>query len=100
MKIETNKSVFMKKSNSADTSAMYTPSLLGGSVSYGMNVSDIDCGCVSGLYLVQTGGDCNEDARTGSPSCPVIEVMEANKSGFNVSASNSCSLKMKENGVA
>ncbi len=70
--IENNKSVFMKKSNSAETSAMYMPSLVGGSVSYGMNVSDIDCGCVSGLYLVQTGGDCNEDERTGNPTCPMI----------------------------
>ena len=100
VQIENNKSVFMKKSNDWETSAMYKPSLLGGSVSYGMNVSDIDCGCVSGLYLVQTGADCNEDERTGTPSCPVIEVMQANKSGFNVSASSSCSLKIKEDGVA
>ena len=100
VKIEQNNSVFIKKSQSADTSAHYKPSLVGGSVSYSMNVSGIDCGCVSGLYLVQTGADCNEDALTGAPTCPVIKVMQANNSGFNLSAGDSCSLKMKEDGVA
>ncbi len=100
VQIENNKSVFMKKENSAETSAMYKPNLVGGSVSYGMNVKDIDCGCVSGLYLVKTSEECNEDARTENPVCPTIEVMQANKNGFNVSAGDSCSLKMKEDGVA
>jgi hypothetical protein len=79
---------------------MYTPSLVGGSVQFITDVSKIDCGCVSGAYLVQTGADCGEDPLTGEPTCPTIEIMQANKYGFNTNVSGTCALKMKEDGVA
>ena len=99
IEVEENKAVFIKAQNSAETSAMYTPSLLGGSVQFTTDVSQIDCGCVSGAYLVQTGAECGEDPLTGEPTCPNIEIMQANKFGFNTNVSGTCALKMKEDGI-
>ncbi len=57
--IDQNKAVFMKASTEASIDQMYKPNLLGGSVTYSTDVSNIGCGCVSGLYLVKTGEDCD-----------------------------------------
>ncbi len=107
--IESNKAVFMMKENKADDASIYKPSILGGSVSFEADVSKIDRGCVAGLYLVKTGPECGQDERTGNPTCPSIDVMQANKWGFNMAAhpcangncdsASMCSYNMMNNGA-
>ncbi len=59
--VEDNKAVFIMDENQADLYSVYKPWLIGGSVQMTTNVSQIDSGCVSGLYLVKTGPECGFD---------------------------------------
>jgi len=59
--VESNKAVFIMNENSADINKVYLPWLIGGSVEITTNVSEIESGCVSGLYLVKTGPECGFD---------------------------------------
>jgi len=45
-----------KDSITLATEGYYSPNLLGGSVSYDVDVSGADCGCVDTFYLVQMPG--------------------------------------------
>lgn len=108
--VQPNKAVFMKTNTQGGIDSMYKPDLLGGSVSYIANVNDTGCGCVSGLYLVKTGGDCDQDPTSNLPTCPSFDLMEASKYGFNTNAHpcangtcdarSQCDLKTKEDGIA
>ena len=65
----------------------YKPALRGGSIEYDVDLSDFDCGCVAGLYMVKMDDEsCSEGAKTGTPQCPHIDIMQANPWGFNASA--------------
>ena len=70
--------------NQADIDQVYQPSIRGGSVEYVTNMSNIENGCVSGLYLVKTSDECGFDQQTGKPNCRSIDVMQANKYDFNM----------------
>jgi hypothetical protein len=35
--------------------AFYSPSILGGSIEYDVDLKDVGCGCNAALYLVQAG---------------------------------------------
>jgi len=60
-------------------------------LSFDVNVSDVGCNCAAGVFLVALDGDkCTEgeyDESTGQPECPTIDVMKANKLGFQTAAS-------------
>jgi hypothetical protein len=109
LSVEANKAVFVKASEEQSIDAMYKPNLLGGSVKYTANVSAIGCGCVSGLYLVKTSADCDQDPTSTKPTCPSFDLMEANRHGFNLNAhpcangtcdaASQCDLKTKEDGI-
>ena len=88
--ISTNNHFTIKRNawDGHDFAAKYL--LRGGSVEYDVDLSQMDCGCVAGLYLVQDNEWCDpEAAQNGAPQCASIDVMQANKAGFNVSA-NPC----------
>jgi hypothetical protein len=92
------RSYLTRASNSRDlaTEGYYYPNLLGGSVSYDVDVSGADCGCIDAFYLVQMPGH-NKDgsiastdgfgycdaAHTVDVYCPEFDLMEANLYGFN-----------------
>ena len=89
---------------------MFKPYLRGGSISYEVDLSSNDCGCVAGVYLVNTSADCGHKAQeNGDPQCPSIDIMQANPYGFNVQAHpcsggscdaiSQCDLNMKMDGV-
>lgn len=59
--VENNKAVFIMNENKPEEENIYKPWLIGGSVQVKANVSQIDSGCVSGLYLVRTGPECGMD---------------------------------------
>jgi hypothetical protein len=90
---------YLTKAESATalaTEGYYSPNLLGGSVSYDVDVSGADCGCVDTFNLVQMPGH-NKDgsiastdgfgycdaAHTVGVYCPEFDFMEANLYGFN-----------------
>ena len=66
----------------------FQPQLLGGSVSYDLDLSGVGCGFVAGLYSINlhTEGDSSFDPKTQAPSCPQFDIMKANKYGFSTSA--------------
>lgn len=77
---------------------------------YTVDLSTVDCGCVAGVYAVAINDYCNpEDTADGRPSCPSIDIMNANPYGFNVaahpcngsdcSAASQCDYDMKVQGV-
>lgn len=65
----------------------YTPYIRGGSINYWVRMTDMDCGCVAGVYLVALSAGCDvESAHNGDPNCPAIDVMQTNPYGFDVAA--------------
>jgi hypothetical protein len=69
----------------------YKPRIRGGAIEYKVDLSSVECGCVSGVYLVALRHyGCNfEDERGPTAECNSIDVMQANPYGFNVAA-NPC----------
>lgn len=93
--------------------SMYNPYIRGGAVEYDINVSGVQSGCVAGVYLVDTSSDaagCHEKAQTSEPQCKTIDVMQANRYGFetkanpcdggNCNAVSQCALRMRNQGAA
>ncbi len=72
--VEDNKAVFMMTANQVNDESIYKPELVGGSVEYTADVSEVAAGCVSGLYLVTTDSDCTMDERDGKPNCANVDV--------------------------
>ena len=64
------------------------PAARGGSIEYVVDVSSVDCGCVAGLYLVASDeSSCKSGVlETDEPTCPTIDVMNANRYGFSTEA--------------
>lgn len=74
-----------------DPEGFYTPNLLGGSIEYDVDLSQMGCGCIAAFYLVKSpakdeGGNfdntdgfyyCDAQAVTGQ-YCPEFDIMEAN----------------------
>jgi len=109
--VGSNSAMFLKDSMDMDVDKVFKPNLRGGSISYDVNLSTVDCGCVAGVYLVKTSETCGQDPMdTDTPMCPSIDVMQANKWGFNVAAhpcangtcdaASQCDLDMKIDGIA
>lgn len=67
----------------------YWHNYLGGTLSYDIDLSGVDCACSAGLYLVQANdGSCswNEKGELVEPNCSRVELMEANINGFKTAA--------------
>ena len=74
----------------------FMPNLLGGKVSFDVDLSQMECGCVAAFYLVRMpaknwdgsyipgpGGDYYCDAnQVGGTFCPEFDIMEANQYAF------------------
>ena len=111
MDVASNNAIFLKNSMGDDLiSDMFKPYLRGGSISYEVDLSKNDCGCVAGVYLVKTSAECGQSPQEGgAPQCPTIDIMQANPYGFNVQAHpcnggscdaiSQCDLNMKMDGV-
>lgn len=69
-----------------DINLALKPKLLGGAISYTVDISAMDCGCVAGLYAVRTSDKCSNEPIEGMPQCHSISLMQANHGGFNVAA--------------
>lgn len=90
IEIGMNNNIFIQNSQTEGSGDSYKPGIRGGSIAYDVDLSAMDCGCVAGLYLVEYGDGCTQDSLdTNFPQCKTIDVMQANKGGFNV-AMNPC----------
>jgi len=77
----------------------------GGALQYKVDLSNTDCGCVAGAYAgayaVSLDSGCNPEAdmMSSKPMCTSIDIMQANKYGFEMAAHNcedgSCDAKSK-----
>ena len=75
-----------------DPDKYFTPNLLGGYVTYDVDISELPCGCITAMYAVmmparQQDGSlwdraywcCGaQQSKYGGESCPEFDLMEAN----------------------
>jgi len=93
--------MFLSVSPTLDTSKYYSPNLLGGSVEYDVDLSDVSCGCVSQVAIIGMPAidnwldpfqycDANKHGGPGgSHLCPEFDIMQANRHTFQ-SAAHPC----------
>ena len=65
---------------------VYHHNFLGGTMEFDVDLSGVECASASGVYLVEADGEqCsfNSKEADATPQCSRIELMEANKFGFN-----------------
>ena len=58
----------------------------GGSLTFDVNVNQVECGCAAGVYLTALDDEnCSWNSYPfgSTPQCSSIDIMEANKFGFN-----------------
>ena len=60
--VDNNSAMFLKNTLDDTIDAVYKPGIRGGSIMYDVDVSSVDCGCVAGIYLVETSATCGQDA--------------------------------------
>ena len=113
VEIMMNNNIFLKTDQSDTTqSADLHLDLRGGSMTYTVNLSEIECGCVAGAYLVETDNTtCTQNPYdTTVPQCKSIDVFQANAYGFSVDAHpctggscdaiSQCRFDMEQHGIA
>ena len=65
----------------------YWHGYLGGTLYFDVDVSSVECECAAGVFLVELDAENNcgwEEKMPGeTPQCASIDIMEANKHGFN-----------------
>ena len=77
---------YRKQGDTAETNpspfdGIFNPNYLGGTLEFDVNVSNVDCNCAAGVFLVTLDdNDCNQGEYESSsrPQCPQISVMKAN----------------------
>lgn len=87
-----NNRAYLSTVDSIDPSAYFKPNLLGGSMEYDADLSQVGCGCVSALYTVLMPGIDNSSdpfkycdaSKVGGHYCPEFDIMEANKYAYHV----------------
>ena len=92
-----NKRMYLSKSPTTDPSQYFSPDMLGGKLSYKVDLSNVGCGCVTAFYGVSMPAVDNLDDPFGycgsgssaAAACPEHDHMEANKHGFR-STSHRC----------
>ena len=83
--IGNNSSLMLSEYSSSALLQTFTPNLLGGAIESQVDLSKMECGCVASAHAVAfIGGECSANAGpSGQPSCPSIDLMEANPFAFN-----------------
>ena len=84
--------MYLSTVDSVDTDKYFKPNMLGGTMEYDVDLSQVGCGCDSAIYGVLMPAVDNEtdvqkycDAnKVGGHWCPEFDVMEANKYAFRV----------------
>lgn len=119
-----NNRMYLSTQQEFDKTKYFTPNMLGGSVEYDVNLSEVGCGCVAALYTVlmpsvdenvDPFGYCDAN-RIGGHWCPEFDVMEANMYSFHTTAhkcdapvdgvydncdrGGTCTLNVHENNIA
>jgi hypothetical protein len=85
--VPNNNSMMIKRMDYDGADYALKPWVRGGAISYNVDLSNVDCGCVAGVYFVAVDEWCGEGAQQNDyPQCASIDVMQANKAGFNVGA--------------
>ena len=90
--ISSNNSLLIKDYSYDGHAYAFTPLIRGGAIQFTVDVSNHGCGCVAGAYLVAIKAGCNGEEEQADmpdgtmPSCPSIDIMQANPYGFNVAA--------------
>lgn len=83
-----------------DPYSYFKPNMLGGYMSYDVDISELPCGCITAMYQVlmpayQENGDLWErdywycgaqQSKYGGQSCAEFDIMEANHWGFHTTA--------------
>lgn len=88
LKMNGNNSLFLRNSEDLSSASLYKPLVRGGSISYNVDVSNQNSGCVAGVYLLNAdNGSCGEVNQMGrTPQCKSIDAMQANLFGFETKA--------------
>ena len=83
--------MYLSNSATLDTNDYFTPNMLGGSIQYDVDLSEVGCSCNTALYTVLMPAlDNTSDAfkycdanQVGGHWCPEFDIMEANKYAFH-----------------
>ena len=89
-KLGEKKEMILSTSPTLDPSAYFTPDLLGGSLTYEVDLSNVGCGCETAFYAVSmpAAGNSNDDLQYCNATdkdvanCPQYDIMRANQFGF------------------
>lgn len=89
-----NSRMYLSKSPEIDTANYFTPDLLGGFLTYDIDLSKVGCGCITALYGINMPAVDNTsdpfkycDAnQVGGHWCPEFDIMEANKYAYRGTA--------------
>ena len=65
VRLPNNNSILMKNNPYDGSDYDFQPYIRGGAISYNVDISGVGCGCVAGVYAVQTSKDCGEDPVSG-----------------------------------
>lgn len=79
-----------KNSTTTELPYPYYHDYMAGTLQVTVDLSEVECSCATGLYLVDTsmpGCDSNSIDGAEAPQCSRIELMEANKYGFSTALS-------------
>ena len=96
LEFDYNNRMYLSTVQEIDTTKYFTPNMLGGSLEYDVDLSEVGCGCVAALYsILMPTVDAEENPdpfkycdanRIGGHWCPEFDVMEANKFSFHTTA--------------
>lgn len=81
-----NNRLYLSTQQEFDATKYFTPNMLGGSLEYDVDLSEVGCGCVAALYtILMPSVEDNEDPfkycdanQVGGHWCPEFDIMEAN----------------------
>jgi len=89
VRVYDNNSLFLQIDKTDAVAATYMPYIRGGSIEYDVQLDKTDSGCVAGVYLLEAKeGRCSDNPQTSGnlPQCRSIDVMQANRYGFETQA--------------
>lgn len=93
IQIGKNNRAFVLDSNQNDDYWAYYHQYIGGSVQFDVNVSQVDCDSVIGVYLTPLDDEtCSWDIKKAGvkPACKSIDLMESNLYGFAQGIDRKC----------
>jgi hypothetical protein len=94
-----NNRAFVLDTNQADSTYWaYYHQYIGGSVQFDVDVSQVECDSVAGVYLTALDDEeCSWDIKKAGvkPDCQTIDLMESNMHGFVQAADSQCRNKIQ-----